>query len=127
MPAEYENLRNCFRNKFSECKIRVMYGAGFRGFELHDQLIADGWECVVTPLHTLTEEKSNQKKNGRNDSRRSAKNNENDDYRICHVLNRQLREERRFPRLYGRLRRDINRMRTAMGVIAFRKVSAPYL
>ena len=52
MSAEYENIRNYFRNKFPECKIRVMYEAGFRGFEWHDLLVGDGWECVVTPPHT---------------------------------------------------------------------------
>jgi len=61
MPAEYENLRNYFRNKFSACEIRVMYEAGFRGFELHDLLDEDGWECVVTPPHTVTQEKCGKK------------------------------------------------------------------
>jgi hypothetical protein len=27
----------------------LMYEAGFRGFELHDKLAADGYTCVVTP------------------------------------------------------------------------------
>jgi transposase len=110
MPADYENLRNYFRNKFPECKIRVMYEAGFRGFELHDQLVAQGWECVVTPPHTVTEEKCSKKKNDRNDCRRLAKNNENGDYRMCHVPDRQLREDRQISRLYGQLQRDINRV-----------------
>lgn len=110
MPAEYENLRNYFRNKFPECKIRVMYEAEFQGFELHDQLVADGWKCIVTPPHTVTEEKCNQKKNDRNDCRRLAKNNDNDDYRICHVPGRQLREDWQVSRLYGQLQRDINRV-----------------
>lgn len=110
MPAEYENLRNYFRNKFPECKIRVMYEAGFRGFELHDQLVADGWACVVTPPHTVTEEKCNRQKNDRNDCRRLAKNNENDDYGICHVPDRHLREDRQVSRLYGQLQKDITRV-----------------
>lgn len=110
MPGEYENLRNYFRNKFPECKIRVMYEAGFRGFVLHDQLVADGWECVVTPPHTVTEEKCSKKKNDRNDSRRLAKNNENDDFRECHVPDRQRREDRQVSRLYGQLQRDITRV-----------------
>jgi transposase len=110
MPAEYENLRNYFHNRFPECKIRVMYEAGFRGFELHDLLVADGWECVVTPPHTVSQEKCNRQKNDRNDCRRLAKNNENDDYRICHVPTRQLREDRQISRLYGQLQRDITRV-----------------
>ena len=110
MPADYENLRNYFRNKFPGCRIRVMYEAGFRGFELHDLLISDGWHCVVTPPHTVTAEKCSKKKNDRNDCRRLAKNNENDDYRVCHVPDRQLREDRQISRLYGQLQRDINRV-----------------
>jgi len=31
MPDEYEVIRSYFHNKFPECRIEVMYGAGFRG------------------------------------------------------------------------------------------------
>ena len=72
MPAQYAGLRNYFHNKFPECQIRVMYEAGFRGFELHDQLVVDGWECVVTPPHTVTEAKCQRQKNDRTDCRRLA-------------------------------------------------------
>jgi transposase len=110
MPAEYENLRNYLRNKFPGCRIRVMYEAGFRGFELHEQLVADGWQCVVTPPHMVVEEKCNAQKNDRNDSRRLAKNNENGDYRECCVPDRHRREERQVSRLYGQLQKDITRV-----------------
>jgi len=110
MPAEYENLRNYFRNKFPECKIRVMYEAGFRGFELHDKLLSDGWACVVTPPHALTQEKCNRQKNDRNDGRRLARNNESGDYRVCHVPDRHRREDRQVSRLYGQIQKDINRV-----------------
>jgi transposase len=109
MPAQYENLRNYFRNKFPECKIQVMYEAGFRGFELHDLLVADGWECVVTPPHTVTQEKCNKQKNDRIDCRRLSKNLENGDYRVCHVPSRQQREDRQVSRLLGQLQKDITR------------------
>jgi len=110
MPAEYENLRNYFRKRFPECQIRVMYEAGFRGFELHDQLVGDGWECVVTPPHMVVQEKCNAQKNDRNDSRRLAKNNENGDYRECHVPDRERRQDRQVSRLYGQLQKDITRV-----------------
>ena len=58
MPARYEVLQGYLRKRFPECRVRVMYEAGFRGFELHDQLVSDGWECVVTPPHTVTERQS---------------------------------------------------------------------
>jgi transposase len=109
MPAHYDHLRNYLRNKFPKCQIRIIYEAGFRGFELHDQIVADGWECIVTPPHTVTEEKCNRKKNDRNDCRRLAKNNENDDYRSCHVPPRRQREDRQVTRLYGQIQKEITR------------------
>lgn len=110
MPASYEVLRNYFHNKFPDCRIRVMYEAGFRGFNLHDQLVGDGWECIVTPPHTVTQEKCSLQKNDRIDCRRLAKNNENGDYRACAVPSRRLREDRQVSRLYGQLQRDIVRV-----------------
>jgi transposase len=110
MPAQYEVLRSYFRNKFPECQIQVMYEAGFRGFELHDQLVADGWECVVTPPHTVTEEKCQRKKNDRTDCRRLAKNLENGDYRKCFVPDRGLREDRQTSRTCGQVQADIIRV-----------------
>jgi transposase len=111
MPAEYEVLRNYFRNKFPECEIEVMYEAGFRGFELHDQLVADGWKCVVTPPHTVTEEKCQRKKNDRVDCRRLAKNLENGDYHKCFVPDQELREDRQVSRTCGQVQADIKRVR----------------
>ncbi len=110
MPAQYEVLRNYFHNKFPECQIQAMYEAGFRGFELHDQLEADGLECVVTPPHTVTEEKCQRKKNDRADCRRLAKNLENGDYRSCFVPDKGLREDRQISRTCGQVQADITRV-----------------
>jgi transposase len=118
MPAKYEVLKNYFLNRFPECKIKVIYEAGFRGFGLSDQLNADNWECIVTPPHTVTEEKCNRQKNDRVDSRRLAKNLENNDYGRCRVPNKELREDRQISRLYEQVKRDIvrtsNRIRRAV-------------
>lgn len=118
MPAKYEVLRNYFNNKFPECKIHVIYEAGFRGFELNDHLEADGWKCVVTPPHTVTEEKCNRTKNDRIDCRRLAKNLENGDYKACFVPDKELREDRQISRAYGQIQKDIvrvsNRLRKTM-------------
>lgn len=111
MPSEYEVLRNYFRNKFPECQVQVMYEAGFRDFELHDQLVADGWECVVTPPHTVTQEKCQRQKNDRTNCRRLAKNLENGDYRKCFVPDKQLRENRQVSRTCGQVQADITRVR----------------
>ena len=110
MPADYEVLRNYFHNKFPECQVKVMYEAGFRGFELHDQLTVDGWECVVTPPHTVTEEKCQRKKNDRTDCRRLAKNLENGDYHSCFVPDKEQREDRQISRTYGQVQADIKRV-----------------
>lgn len=120
MEAEYAVLRNYFRNKYPECKITVMYEAGFRGFELHDKLVMDGWGCVVTPPHTVTEEKCNKRKNDSIDADRLAKNLENGDYKRCHVPERIVREDRQVSRLYGQLQKDITRTCTRIrGAIEF--------
>lgn len=109
MPAEYENLRSYLGNKFPGCTIRVIYEAGFRGFELHDRLVADGYTCIVTPPHLVTQEKCHLQKNDRNDCRRLAKNLENQDFRACHVPNRVVREDRQLSRVQSQLQRDITR------------------
>jgi transposase len=110
MPAQYKVLRNYFHNKFAECQIWVMYEAGFRGFELYDQLEADGWQCVVTPPHTVTEEKCQRKKNDRTDCRRLAKNLENGDYHSCFIPDKELRQDRQISRTYGQVDSDIKRV-----------------
>jgi transposase len=110
MPADYENLRNYLRNKFPACQIRVMYEAGFRGFELHDKLVADGYACVVTPPHLVTQEKCSRQKNDRNDCRRLAKTLENGDHHACHVPERGEREDRQISRFQSQLQRDITRI-----------------
>lgn len=118
MPANYDNLRNFFKKSFPECKIHVIYEAGFRGFGLHDRLIDDGYKCTVTPPHTLVEEKCNRQKTDRKDARRLAKDLENDDYKTCWVPDVELREDRQISRTYGQIQRDIvrvkNRIRRAI-------------
>ena len=109
MPADYEILKNYFNNKFPGCTIHVIYEAGFRGFELHDQLKADGFDCIVTPPHTVTQEKTQRLKNDRIDCRRLAKNLESGDYHTCHVPDRKLREDRQISRLYDQIQHDITR------------------
>lgn len=110
MEAQYEILRGYFRNQFPDCRIIVMYEAGFRGFELHDKLLGDGWECVVTPPHTVTQEKCSKRKNDSIDADRLAKNLENGDYKRCYVPDRQVRQDRQVSRLYGQLQKDITRV-----------------
>ena len=108
--AEYDVLSNYFKNNFPECKITVIYEAGFRGFELHDRLIADGWSCIVTPPHTVTQQRCSRQKNDSIDADRLAKNLENGDFKYCHVPQRAVREDRQVSRIYGQLQKDCTRI-----------------
>ena len=110
MPAKFDVLHNYFNNRFPECQIQVIYEAGFSGFGLHDELEAKGWDCIVTPPHTVTEEKCQRKKNDRIDCRRLAKNLENGDYHSCFVPDKELREDRQVSRIYGQVQTDIGRI-----------------
>ena len=118
MDAKYEVFRGYLGNKFPECKIKVMYEAGFSGFWLRDELVRDGIECVVTPPHTVTQEKCQKQKNDRIDCRRLSKNLENGDFRACDVPDKQRREDRQVSRLYGQIHSDItmvkNRIRRCL-------------
>jgi len=118
MEAKYEVLKSYFLNKFPECKIHVMYEAGFSGFGLHDELERDGYHCIVTPPHTVTTEKVQKVKNDRVDCRRLSKNLESGDYKSCAVPSKQLREDRQISRLYGQIHGNIvatkNRIRRTL-------------
>ncbi len=118
MPADYNVLKSYFNNKLPGCHISVLYEAGFRGFELHDKLVADGWHCIVTPPHTVTEEKCSRIKNDSIDCRRLAKILETGDYKACHVPDRKVREDRQLSRTYEQVKRDIvkvcNRIRKTL-------------
>jgi transposase len=111
MPADYEVLKNYLKRQFPECKIHVMYEAGFSGFGLCDALTADGYTCVVTPPHTVTEAKCQKLKNDRIDCRRLAKNLESGDYRSCFVPDKGIREDRQISRVYGQLSNDLVRVK----------------
>jgi len=98
MPMGYPNLIGYFKNKFPKCKITLIYEAGFHGFWLHDLLKKDGIECIVTPPHRVTEEKTSRVKTDPRDARRLAKNLENNDYKACFVPDRERREDRQISR-----------------------------
>lgn len=107
MPTKYENLRSYFKNRYPECVIQVMYEAGFNGFWLHDKLMADGIECIVTPPNKVTQEKWNVVKNDKIDARRLAKNLENSDYVMCCVPDKERREDRQISRTLDQIQKMI--------------------
>ena len=109
MPAKYEVLKAYFRNSYPECKIKVIYEAGFKGFTLHDHLVSDGIQCIVTPPHTVTQEKDSRMKCDKIDARRLAVNLENGDYKACYVPDKELREDRQASRMLIQVQKDIVR------------------
>lgn len=111
LPADYSNLIGYFRNRFPECLIKVIYEAGFRGFGLHDRLVAAGISCVVTPPNKVTIEKDQRHKNDRIDSKRLAKILENGDYKTCYVPDCERREDRQVSRTLIQIQKDMTATR----------------
>jgi len=107
MPSEYANLQSYLRERYPGCTIQLMYEAGFGGFWLHDRLVAEGIECVVTPPNRVTQEKVNPVKTDRVDARRLARNLETGDYTRCHVPDRERREDRQISRTLTQIQRTI--------------------
>lgn len=107
MPAKYDNLKSYLKTHYPECKIRLMYEAGFGGFWLYDLLEGEGIECIVTPPSKVSQEKVNRVKTDRNDARRLAKNLENGDYVSCQVPDQERREDRQLSRTLDQIQGDI--------------------
>jgi len=78
---------------------------------LHDRLAADGIECVVTPPHTVTQEKNSRVKCDKIDARRLAINLENGDFKTCYVPDKELREDRQASRMLIQVQKDIVRQK----------------
>lgn len=109
MPARYEVLKSFFKNNYPGCEITVIYETGFKGFSLHDKLVDDGYHCIVTPAHTVVEEKGNRVKCDKKDARRLALNLEKGDYKVCHVPDKELREDRQISRTLIQVQKEITR------------------
>lgn len=111
MPAEYNVLMSYLKNKFPECKVKVMYEAGFKGFNLYDRLVENEYECVVLPPHLMVEPKVNRVKTDKRDARRLAKMLENGDYRGCYVPDKERREDRQICRTLNAIEKEIKSFR----------------
>lgn len=107
MPAEFTTFHQYLCGRYPGCQIQVMYEAGFSGFWLHDALVAEGLECVVTPPNKVTQEKVNKVKTDRVDARRLARNLESGDYVACYVPDRERREDRQISRTSQQIQRTI--------------------
>jgi transposase len=112
MEAKYPVLARYLGNKFPECAIHVIYEAGFKGFNLYDQLTEYGIDCVVIPPHLVTEPKVNKVKTDKRDAKRLALVLENHDCDLpCHVPDRERREDRQISRTLAGITKDIIRTR----------------
>ena len=109
VPAQTENLLAYLRHQYPECEVTVIYEAGFHGFWLHDELVAAGYRCVVTPPHLVREAKVNKVKTDKGDARRLAQMLESGDYQACHIPSRERREDRQLSRTLSDVQEDIVR------------------
>jgi transposase len=111
MDTKYVGLKEYLLNSYPDCEIKVIYEAGFKGFGLHDKLINDGFECVVTPLNKVTQEKDNRVKTDKVDARRLARVLENGDYKSCAVPDNERREDCQVNRVLVQVQGEITRVK----------------
>ena len=74
--------------QFKGAKIRIAYEAGPAGFNLYDDLTADGIECIVVPPSLLPVESGNRVKTDKRDSRKLAQYLENNLLKRVYVLSK---------------------------------------
>ena len=70
--SNYETLRLLLK-RYAGATLRVAYEAGCCGFWLHDQLGAEGIECLVVPPSLIPTEAGNKVKTDRIDSKKLAR------------------------------------------------------
>ena len=110
MPTDYSNLQSFFK-RFVDCKIRLVYEAGFKGFTLYDKLVSDGVDCVVLPPHLLAEAKGAKVKTDKRDAKSLARMAEQKDCPACHVPDKERREDRQICRTLNAIEKEIKSTR----------------
>ena len=111
---------------FRSGKIRIAYEAGPAGFNLYDDLTADGIDCIVVPPSLLPVESGNRVKTDKRDSRKLAQYLENNLLKRVYVLSKQERAHRQFVRTRRQLsnhRTDV--MRQIKSLLLFHGISLP--
>jgi transposase len=94
--------------QYKGARIRIAYEAGFSGFNLYDDLTADGMECIVVSPSLIPVESGNRVKTDKRDSRKLAQYLENNLLKRVYVLSKQERAHRQ----YMRTRRQLSNHRT---------------
>jgi len=83
---------------YKGARIRSAYEAGFSGFNLYDELVADGMECIVVSPSLIPVESGNRVKTDKRDSRKLAQYLENNLLKRVYVLSKQERAHRQYVR-----------------------------
>ena len=112
--------------QFKGAKIRIAYEAGPAGFNLYDNLTADGIECIVVPPSLLPVESGNRVKTDKRDSRKLAQYLEKNLLKRVYVLSKQERAHRQFVRTRRQLsnhRTDV--MRQIKSLLLFHGIPLP--
>lgn len=111
MPARYAVLKEYLHGKFPDCERTLIYEAGFRGFGLHDKLVADEINCIVVAPSKVTQQKHNKVKTDKIDARRLATVLEKEDYTACAVPDKERREHRQLVRILTQVQGEITRVK----------------
>jgi transposase len=112
--------------QFAGAKIRIAYEAGPAGFNLYDDLTADGLECIVVPPSLLPVESGNRVKTDKRDSRKLAQYLENNLLKRVYVLSKQERAHRQFVRTRRQLSNHrTNVMRQIKSLLLFHGIPLP--
>jgi transposase len=112
--------------QYKGARIRIAYEAGFSGFNLYDELTADGIECIVVPPSLIPVESGNRVKTDKRDSRKLAQYLENNLLKRVYVLSKQERAHRQFLRTRRQLsnhRTDV--MRQIKSLLLFHGIPSP--
>lgn len=108
IPAQFDNLLQYIQRAYPECRVRLMYEAGFHGFTLHDKLEKHDIDCDVIPPHLLVEPKSSRIKTDKRDARRLAMTLQTHDYQhSCSVPDKERREDRQISRTMVQIQKKI--------------------
>ena len=110
LEANYSILKQYLTN-YPQCEIHVIYESGFRGFSIYDKLVADGYDCVVTPAHTLLQPKCFKVKTDKTDARLLAYALEHDGYKACAVPDKERRGERQLCRTLTAITNNVREFR----------------
>jgi transposase len=112
--------------KYKGDRIRIAYEGGFSGFNLYDELTADGVECIVVPPSLIPVESGNRVKTDKRDSRKLAQFLESHRLKKVYVLSRKERAHRQYVRTRRQLsnhRTDV--MRQIKSLLLFHGISSP--